>query len=339
MSGVASYVEDENIDCNIVKAGGDKEDAFFERDNVKYVKAVKDFVPQNACCFGGTAWAFSNEHVKDTFDYLFIDEAGQVSVANMIGMSQSCSNIILMGDQMQLGQPIQGTHPGESGMSILDYLLEDHATIPSDIGVFLPKTFRMHPQVCELISRQVYEGKLSSDACTHKHIVQTAGPLITQQSGVCFVSVAHEGNTQGSPEEVTHIKAIANELIGSPYWPDPDGVERNIAWDDILFVAPYNYQVNLLRAALGEDAKIGSIDKFQGQEAPIVILSMCASDAADSPRGIDFLFSKNRLNVAISRAQALAIVVGNRKLAQTRVNSLKQMEQINFFCDIVAVKT
>ena len=335
MSGVASYVEDENIHCNIVKAGGDKEDPFFERDNVKYVKDVKDFVPQDACCFGGTAWAYSNEHVRDSFDYLFIDEAGQVSVANMIGMSQSCSNIILMGDQMQLGQPIQGTHPGESGMSILDYLLEEHATIPSDIGVFLPKTFRMHPDVCELISRQVYERKLSSDACTDKHIVQTAGPLITQKSGVCFVPVFHEGNTQGSPEEVMQITAIANELIGSSYWPDPDGGERRIGWGDILFVAPYNYQVNLLRVALGEDAKIGSIDKFQGQEAPIVILSMCASDAADSPRGIDFLFSKNRLNVAISRAQALAIVVGNPKLANTSVKSLKQMEQINFFCDIV----
>ena len=336
MKGVAEYVEKESIDCTIVKAGGDKEDAIFERDNVNYVASVTKFTPQDGCCFGGTAWAFSNEHVKESFDYLFIDEAGQVSVANMIGMSQSCSNIILMGDQMQLGQPIQGTHPGESGMSILDYLLEDHATIPSDIGVFLPKTFRMHPNVCDLISRQVYEGKLSSDEVTHKHIVETSGPLITQPSGVCFVPVAHEGNTQGSPEEVEHISAIANELIGSPYWPDPEGNERVIGWGDILFVAPYNYQVNLLRADLGDEAKIGSIDKFQGQESPIVILSMCASDAADSPRGIDFLFSKNRLNVAISRAQALAIVVGNPKLAQTSVNSLKQMEQINFFCDIVS---
>ena len=335
MKGVAEYVETECIDCTIVKAGGDKADPIFERDNVNYVASVKKFTPQDACCFGGTAWAFSNEVVEDTFDYLFIDEAGQVSVANMIGMSQSCSNIILMGDQMQLGQPIQGTHPGESGMSILDYLLEDQATIPADIGVFLPKTFRMHPDVCEIISRQVYEGKLSSDDITHKYVVHAKGPLISKESGVCFVPVNHEGNTQGSPEEVESIHSIANELIGSTYWPDSDGNARIIGWNDILFVAPYNYQVNLLRAALGEGAKVGSIDKFQGQEAPIVILSMCASDAADSPRGIDFLFSKNRLNVAISRAQALAIVVGNPKLANTAVNNLKQMEQINFFCDIV----
>jgi superfamily I DNA and/or RNA helicase len=186
-----------------------------------------------------------------------------------------------------------------------------------------------------LLSRLVYEGKLSSDSSTHKHIVETKGPLIKQKSGVCFIPVPHEGNTQGSLEEVQKIQLITKELIGCTYWPDTDDNKRQIGWNDILFVAPYNYQVNLLRTALGEKAKIGSIDKFQGQEAPIVIMSMCASDAADSPRGIDFLFSKNRLNVAISRAQSLAIVVGNPKLANTRVNSLKQMEQINFFCDIL----
>ena len=335
MAGVADYVEEKCIDCDIIKAGGDKNDPIFKKNNVSFIQNVTKFTATDACCFGGTAWAFSNDHVADTFDYLFIDEAGQVSVANMIGMSQSCTNIILMGDQMQLGQPIQGTHPGESGMSILDYLLEDQATIPADIGVFLPKTFRMHPDICDLLSRLVYEGKLSSDSSTHKHIVETKGPLIKQKTGVCFIPVPHEGNTQGSLEEVQKIQLITQELVGCTYWPDFDNNKRHIGWNDILFVAPYNYQVNLLRTALGEKAKIGSIDKFQGQEAPIVIMSMCASDAADSPRGIDFLFSKNRLNVAISRAQSLAIVVGNPKLANTRVNSLKQMEQINFFCDIL----
>ena len=240
-----------------------------------------------------------------------------------------------MGDQMQLGQPIQGTHPGECGLSILEYLLKGKATVPADKGVFLPKTFRMHPDVCELISRQVYEGKLSSDERTKKHTLQTKGPLIRQTSGVIYLPVEHEGNAQGSPEEVALITKVANELIGTKYWPDDDGKPPRIGWNDILFVAPYNYQVNLLRAELGDKARVGSIDKFQGQEAPIVILSMCASDAADSPRGIDFLFSKNRLNVAVSRAQALAIIVGNPKLATTHVCNLQQMEQINFFCDVV----
>ena len=335
MIGVADYVKGKGINAVLVKADRNKDDPIFERSDIQHIPSVSKYTSQNAVCFGGTAWAFSNEHVKDEFDYLFVDEAGQVSVANMIGMSQSCKNIILMGDQMQLGQPIQGSHPGESGMSILDYLLEDHATIPADIGVFLPKTYRMHPDVCKLISEQVYEGKLSSDASAHKHVVQTNGPIITQNSGICFVPVEHEGNTQGSAEEVSIICPLAKELIGTEFWPDDEGNKRRIGWNDILFVAPYNYQVNLLRAALDDRARIGSVDKFQGQEAPIVILSMCASDAADSPRGIDFLFSKNRLNVAISRAQSLAIVVGNPALAHTPVNNLKQMEQINFFCEVV----
>lgn len=336
MDGVAEYVQQENITSTLIKAGGDEEDLIFKRKNVSYIKSISDLLHNGgALCFGGTAWAFSNDAIQKNFDYLFIDEAGQVSVANLIGMSQSCRNIILMGDQMQLGQPIQGSHPGESGMSILEYLLEEQATIPDDMGIFLPKTYRMHPDICSLISNQVYDSRLSSVEKTIKHKVKTRGPLITKEAGICFIPVEHEGNSQASDEEVEQIKTIAEELLGAEYWPDEDGTRRYIGWDDILFVAPYNYQVNKLKAALGQDARVGSVDKFQGQEAPIVILSMCASDASESPRGIDFLFSKNRLNVAISRAQALAIVVGNPKLANTPVSNLKQMELINFYCKIV----
>jgi len=335
LDGVAAYVEEQDIEASLIKAGGDKNDPIFERENVNFIKNVKELPSEKSLCFGGTAWAFCNEVAHKKFDYLFIDEAGQVSVANLIGMSQSCDNIILMGDQMQLGQPIQGSHPGESGMSILEYLLEGAATISDELGVFLPKTYRMHPDVCSLISNQVYDGRLKADAITSSHLVQTTGPIISQKAGICFVPVEHEGNTQGSDEEVVQIKAIANELMGVKFWSAENNKTRAIGWNDILFVAPYNFQVNKLRAALGDQARIGSVDKFQGQEAPIVILSMCASDASESPRGIDFLFSKNRLNVAISRAQALAIIVGNPKLANTSVNNLKQMELINFYCEIV----
>jgi superfamily I DNA and/or RNA helicase len=129
------------------------------------------------------------------------------------------------------------------------------------------------------------------------------------------------------------------ELLGAPIWPDKNGEPRKLTFDDILFVAPYNYQVNKLKAALGPKARVGSVDTFQGQEAPVVILSMCASDAAESPRGIEFLFSKNRLNVAISRAQSLAIVVANPGLTNTAVANLEQMEQINFFCELRSAST
>ncbi|MFC3053797.1 TM0106 family RecB-like putative nuclease [Kordiimonas pumila] len=334
MHGAAEYCLDQGIAADFVKVGGDKSEPIFSKENVTHVGGVKgNYLGQ---CTGATAWGFCNDEVAGAFDYLFVDEAGQVSVANLIGMSRATSNIILLGDQMQLGQPIQGSHPGDSGLSVLDYLLQDHATIPDNLGVFLPVTYRCHPDVTGLISEQVYEGRLRAAESTSRHKIEAKGPLITRSSGVQFVPVMHEGNTQGSDEEVAVIKDIVSELLGTHYWPEIEGGElRVLALNDILFVAPYNFQVNKLRVALGPEAKIGSVDKFQGQEAPVVIMSMCASDATESPRGLDFLFNKNRLNVALSRAQALAIVVGSPALANTPVSKPEQMELINFYCAIV----
>lgn len=336
LAGVADQVAAEGISANLVKAQRERDDELARRGDIEQIASVKDLVLTRGLCFGGTAWAFANPEVQGEFDYLFVDEAGQVSIANLIGMSAATKNIVLMGDQMQLSQPIQGSHPGESGLSILDYLLQGKATIPPDLGVFLPMTYRMHPEVCRVISEQVYDGRLHSDDTTSAHLVQAKGPTISRGSGVCFVPVVHEGNTQASEEEIDVIKQITRELIGTEFWPDKDGRPRTISFADILFVAPYNYQVNKLKAALGPNARVGSVDKFQGQEAPVVILSMCTSDAAESPRGIEFLFSKNRLNVAISRAQALAILVANPKLANTAVKSLEQMVQINFFAELIS---
>ncbi|WP_396272661.1 TM0106 family RecB-like putative nuclease [Hyphomonas sp.] len=336
LAGVADQVAADGFPARLVKAQQGGDDELAERGDIELISGVKDLAISEALCFGGTAWAFASPLVRGEFDYLFVDEAGQVSIANLIGMSAATRNIVLMGDQMQLSQPIQGSHPGESGLSVLDYLLQGKATIPADLGVFLPKTYRMHPDVCRVISEQVYDGRLGSDAATSGYVVQPKGPIIRKASGICFVPVEHEGNTQGSDEEVEIIRQIARELIGTPVWPGEDGRPRTMTLRDILFVAPYNYQVNKLKAALGPGARVGSVDKFQGQEAPVVILSMCTSDAAESPRGIEFLFSKNRLNVAISRAQALAIVVANPKLANTAVSSLEQMEQVSFFAELVS---
>lgn len=336
LTGVADQVAADGVAARLVKAQPGGDDELSRRGDIELVSGVKDLAISEALCFGGTAWAFANDQVRGEFDYLFVDEAGQVSIANLIGMSAATKNIVLMGDQMQLSQPIQGSHPGESGLSVLDYLLEGKATIPAGLGVFLPKTYRMHPDVCRVISDQVYDGRLGSDEATSAHVVQPKGPIIRKASGIFFVPVEHEGNTQASDEEVEMIRRIARELTGTPTWPDKYGRIRNITLGDILFVAPYNYQVNKLKAALGPQARVGSVDKFQGQEAPVVILSMCTSDAAESPRGIDFLFSKNRLNVAISRAQALAIVVANPKLANTPVTRLEQMEQVSFFAQLIS---
>ena len=316
-----------------VKIGGD-EDAL-EKD-IEYYKSAGDF--SDFCsnlCLGGTAWAFCHEGFTREFDYLFVDEAGQVSLANLIGMSRAANNIILMGDQMQLAQPIQGSHPGESGKSILEYLLQEHATIPPELGVFLPNTYRMHPNVCRFISEMVYEGRLQS-TISPERLIETSSSLIDKQAGICFIPVEHEGNTQASDEEVEVIKQLAGELIGCNYIDGTkDKSNRTLDWNDILFVAPYNFQVNQLRQTLGKNARIGSVDLFQGQEAPVVILSMCTSDATESPRGVDFIFSKSRLNVAISRAECLAIIIGNPALATTPANNLKQMSQVNMFSTII----
>jgi uncharacterized protein len=240
-----------------------------------------------------------------------------------------------MGDQMQLGQPSQGVHPSDSGLSVLDYLLHEAPTIPDDMGVFLGTTYRMHSKINRFISEHIYEGKLESYPSNDKRIIDVPsgyeGPL-NIDAGVLFVPVEHEGNTQASDEEVAAIQKLANSLIGRAFHTGQSSPEiRPIDWNDILFVAPYNHQVSKLRLALGEQAKVGSVDKFQGQEAPIVFLSMCASDANESPRGLDFLFDKHRINVAISRAQSLAVVIGNPSIGKATVSRVDQLKLINIF--------
>jgi predicted RecB family nuclease len=301
-------------------------------DNAKLAAEIK-----NGCVVGTTAWGFAREDLADMFDYLFIDEAGQVSVANLIAISRSTKNIILMGDQMQLSQPTQGSHPAESGLSTLDYLLHDKPTIPENLGVFLETTYRMHSAVNQFISSSVYEGKLAADLDNDKQIIKVPNGysgIMNKEAGIIFVPVEHEGNTQASDEEVSKIQTLAHELLGRVFI-NKKGESRPINWSDILFVAPYNYQVNKLREALGKEAKVGSVDKFQGQEAPIVFLSMCASNAGESPRGLDFLFDIHRLNVAISRAQSLAVVVANPHLCKTSATNIQHMEMTNMFCRLM----
>ena len=284
--------------------------------------------------FGGTAWLFSRGDMADQLDYLFIDEAGQVSLANLVGMSRSAQNLVLIGDQMQLGQPIQGSHPGESGQSALEYYLEDHQTIPPDKGIFLGKTWRLHPDVCRFISDAFYEGRLQPEEHTKEQAVGGTGKLVNRKAGILFVPVEHDGNVQDSGEEVEAIGAIVKELIGREFR-EKDGTTRKISLEDILFVAPYNMQVRALQEALGADARVGSVDKFQGQEAPVVIVSMCASDGNSGPRGLEFILSPNRMNVAISRAKALAIVVGSPVLARADTNSVDEMRLVNNFARLV----
>lgn len=331
LAGVAEYCHAEGVTarCFCTKNTGPE----IEDNGIIVIKndEISTHLEKPACVIGTTAWGFCREEVTGELDYLFIDEAGQVSVANLVGMSRAARNIILMGDQMQLGQPSQGSHPANSGLSILDYLLHDSPIIPDSMGVFLDTTFRMHSAVNDYISHAIYQGQLKADPGNdNQRIIVPANYTgsLSLEAGLMFVPMEHEGNTQASDEEVEVIRQLAHEYLQRRFC-GKDGKERQLGWDDILFVAPYNHQVNKLQQALGPEARVGSVDKFQGQEAPLVFFSLCTSDAAESPRGIDFLFDIHRINVAISRAQALAVVVGNVSLLSAQASTAGQMRQVN----------
>jgi predicted RecB family nuclease len=328
--GVAEYCQQQKIPARYfcTKETGDE----IAANNITVVenKEIVDHLT-TSCVVGTTAWGFCRGELKGEFDYLFIDEAGQVSVAKLVGMSRAASNIILMGDQMQLGQPSQGSHPAESGLSILDYLLHDSPIIPAHMGVFLDTTYRMHSAVNHFISHAIYEGKLKSDVSNDNQKIEVPSDYcgkLNMEAGVIFVPVEHQGNTQASDEEIAEIKELVSELSGRIFV-DKKGNSTSVDLEHMLFVAPYNHQVGKLQEALGVKAKVGTVDKFQGQEAPIVFFSLCSSDASESARGMDFLFDKHRINVAVSRAQCLAIVVGSPNLLNASAKNLEQMKKLN----------
>lgn len=283
---------------------------------------------------GGTAWLLARDEHDQKFDYLFVDEAGQVSLANLVAAGTCAHNIVLVGDPMQLAQPIQGAHPGQSGASALSYVLGDAATIPSERGIFLPVSRHMHPAICRYISEVVYEGRLTGDAGAAKQtLLLDKRASAFPAAGLHFMGIEHEGNGQSSREEAAAVLAAFTALKGQTFV-DRDGKERKVTLADILVVTPYNAQVNLLKRTLPDGARVGTIDKFQGQEAPISIVSMATSSAEEMPRNIEFLFSVNRLNVAISRAQALSIVIASPRLLDVPCHTIEQMRLVNALCAV-----
>ena len=296
------------------------------------IEELKNIPFDSANLFAGTAWLFSRPAFHNQLDYLFIDEAGQVSLANTVAMGTAAKNIILVGDQMQLAQPIKGTHPGNAGLSVLEYLLESKSTIPPEQGVFLNKTWRLHPNISDFISPAFYDNKLTSDSITQKRILQLKNTPLPS-TGINLSFVEHTGCTQKSVEEGEVIKNNYLELLGQQFQ-DENQIDRTIWENDILVVTPYNVQVNYLKSILPQNARVGTVDKFQGQEAPIVLISMVTSTYEDIPRGMDFLYSKNRLNVALSRAQCLAILVMNPNLLQASCQTIEQMDLLNKFCGL-----
>jgi uncharacterized protein len=214
-------------------------------------------------------------------------------------------------------------------------MLGDHATIPPDRGIFLPVSRRMHPEVCRFISEQIYEGRLTSHPDTARQALSGTG---FPETGAFWVPVAHEGNAQVSSEEIAAIRAAAADLLQGE-WTERDGTRRPVRETDIVVVAPYNAQVNALRDALPSGIRVGTVDKFQGQEAPVCLVSMTASSADETPRGMDFLFSLNRINVAVSRAKGLALVFGAQRLREVKCETVEQMRLVNTLCALNAVES
>jgi uncharacterized protein len=278
---------------------------------------------------GGTAWLWAREDMANLVDVLVIDEAGQFSLANAVAVSCAAASMVLLGDPQQLTQPTQALHPDGAGISALDHLLDGHDTICADRGVFLDRTYRMHPAITAFVSQISYDGRLDSvEGLQMQHV---AAPGALCGSGLRWFPIAHEGNSSASDEEAVAVAALVDDLCAGT-WSDAKGVERRLTLDDVLVVAPYNRQVARLLDKLPAGARVGTVDKFQGQQAPVVIYSTASSSAVEAPRGVDFLYDLHRLTVAVSRAKALTAIVASPDLLNAEVRSPEQLRAVNALC-------
>jgi predicted RecB family nuclease len=275
----------------------------------------------------GTSFLFAREDMDRTVDTLFIDEGGQFALADSLAVGTAARNLILLGDPNQLPQVSQGTHPPGAGASVLSHLLGDDQTVRLGMGLFLEQTWRMRPEVNDYISRTFYEGRLEPASVARTR-------TIARGNGIRFLPVEHTGHRQASPEEAEVVAEEISSLLGTPYR-DEEG-ERLLGPSDVVVVSPYNAHVRCLRQHIPDQRiRIGTVDKFQGQQAPVVFYSMASSSGDDVPRGLDFLFSRNRLNVAISRAQCLAYLVCSSRLLDAECRSVEQMQLANGLCALV----
>ncbi len=328
-------------------------EVFRQRDELSELRAVRrgavpaggalastEYVGANPQCassqhnlVAGTTWLFAGTDMRtQPVDVLIVDEAGQLALVDAIAASMSAHNLILLGDPLQLPQVSQAVHPNGSGNSVLQHILGEDTTLPPNRGVFLAETRRMHPDICSVISEQIYESRLTShESCSRQNT--------KLGTGLRWLRAEHQGCSTESSEEAAILHDAIAGLIGAS-WTDHNGKRRKLSMRDFMVVAPYNDQVALIREKLAEDAatsdvRVGTVDKFQGQEAAVVFFTMTTSSAADMPRGADFLFSRNRLNVAISRARCLAYIICTEELLNSRARDLEDMKLISTLCGFV----
>jgi uncharacterized protein len=278
----------------------------------------------------GTPWLWASAKLADAIDVLFVDEAGQMSLANVIAVSPVARSIVLLGDPQQLDQPLQGSHPPGAERSALAHVLDGSATIEPDRGLFLERTWRLHPAICAFTSEVFYDGRLEPEAHLARQRLRSDARLV-DGVGLRLDSVPTVGADSDSPVEASAVAGLARAIVGGS-WIDGKGVARPLGWEDVLIVAPYNAQVGAIRRLLPAEARVGTVDKFQGQQAPISIYSLTTSSPELAPRGMDFLYSRHRLNVATSRARCVAVVVGSPDLWRVRARTPEQMRLANAFC-------
>ena len=278
----------------------------------------------------GTSWLWARPEAQDSVDVLFVDEAAQMSLANVLAISHAGPSLVLLGDPQQLDQPTQGTHPDGTEVSALGHLLAGRQTISAGQGLFLEETWRLHQDICGFTSEVFYEGKLSSRPGLEGQRVVSAGPVAG--TGLRFLPVYHQGNQNSSDEEAEQVANLVRSLVdGKSCWVDQQGLEKPVTLEDVLIIAPYNAQVFKILERLPR-ARVGTVDKFQGQEAPVVIYSMATSTPVDAPHGMEFLYSLNRLNVATSRARCVCVLVGSPELFAPECQTPRQMQLANAFC-------
>ena len=327
------HAAEERLEFRGLKKASGGDESHHESRHITSSTDNADFPPADpqVRLVAGTAWLWAREEMRESVDVLFVDEAGQVSLADVLAMAGAARSVVLLGDPQQLAHVSHGTHPRGSGASVLEHTLGDAATVAPAEGVFLDHTYRMHPDVCRFVSNAMYDGRLQPvDACARQR-VDADGEL--SGAGVSMLAVEHEDNRQTAPQEAERVAGAVQQLLDTGWFTDCAGSRRRLTLDDVLVVAPYNAQVRCLRERLPAGARVGTVDKFQGQQAPVVFFSMTSSSGEDVPRGMDFLFSRNRLNVAVSRAQALAVIVCSPRLLWARCNTVEQMRLVNALCE------
>ncbi len=287
----------------------------------------------------GTAWLWARPELEASVDTLFVDEAGQLSLANVVAVSGAAKNVVLLGDPQQLSQVKKGAHPEGVDLSALEFALDGHAVVDATRGLFLPETHRLHPDVNRFTSEVFYESRLHTAPETSRQDLHAPGELTA--TGVRWFGVTHAGNRNSSEEEAALVADLyRNLLLGT--WTDQHGVERTLDPGAVLVVAPYNAQVELLIETLrpiaearGGAPRVGTVDKIQGQQAAVVLYSLATSSQDELPRSMEFLYSLNRLNVATSRGRCLAVVLGSPDLLRVSAHTPYQMRLANALCRFV----